>query len=330
MRRRQFIAGLGSTAAWSLEVRAQAQQANVPVIGYLNQQWPPPDSSFGFLNAFHAGLADGGFIEGRNLSIEYRWAKNNFGLLPSLAADLASRQVAVIVVSGAAIPIHAAIRATSTIPIVFVYGGDPVKDGFVASLNRPGGNITGMTTISAELAGKRLDLLLKVVPQARKIGFLSGDKSFPTYEQQTTAILAAGRAVGVEIMIVECHDDRDFESAVTKMVEGGAGAMIVANFALPNRYKLVRLAALHKLTAIYPFSVFARAGGLMSYDTDTLAMHRRLGSAYVARILKGMRPGDLPVEQPTKFEFVINLKTAKALGLTIPETLLATADEVIE
>jgi putative ABC transport system substrate-binding protein len=324
LRRREIIAGLGAAAAWPLAARSQ--QRAIPVIGYLNQ-WPQQSSP---LNTFRAGLADGGFIEGRNLFVEYRFANGNFSLLPSLAADLVNRQVAVIVVTNAAIPIRAAVGATSTIPIVFLYAGDPVADGFVASLNRPGGNVTGITSIGAELAAKRLDLLLKVVPQARKVGFLSGDKSFPTYEQQTTAMLAAGRALGVEIMIVECHDDRDFESAVAKMVEGGAGAMIDGSFAFPNRYKLVRLAALHKIPATYPFRNLVRIGGLMSYDTDPVAPWRRLGSAYVARILKGMKPSDLPVEQPTKFELAINLKTARALGLEIPPLLLALADEVIE
>jgi putative tryptophan/tyrosine transport system substrate-binding protein len=183
---------------------------------------------------------------------------------------------------------------------------------------------------TSELAGKRLDILLKVVPQASKIGFLSGARFLLAYEQQTTAMLAAGDALGVEIMIVECRNDRDYESAVVKMIEGAAGGMILGSFALPNLDKVVPLAALHKLPTIYPFRGFARAGGLMSYDTDGIALSRRLGSAYVARILKGEKPADIPVEQPTKFELVINLNTAKTLGLTIPTNLLVLADEVIE
>ena len=326
MKRRGFIAGLWSAAAWP--VAARAQRPAIPVIGYLDWQRRQPDDLF--TNALRAGLADGGFIEGKNLSIEYRRANGNFNLVPSLAADLVRRQVAVIVVDGSIGSIRAAKDATSTIPIVFTYAGDPVEDGFVASLNRPGGNVTGMTTFGTELAGKRLDLLLKVVPQARKVGFLSGDKSYITYEQQTTSMLAAGRALGVQIMIVECHDDRDFEAALVKMVEGGAGGMILGRFVFRNQLKVVSLASLHKLPAIYWSRFFARAGGLMSYDTDGIAVSRRIGSAYVARILKGEKPADLPVQQATRFELVINLKTAKALGLTVPPSLLAIADEVIE
>jgi putative ABC transport system substrate-binding protein len=326
MRRREFIAGLGSTAAWP--VVARAQQPAIPVIGILEFFASQPTSPF--MQALHAGLADSGFIEGKNLSVEYRSANRNSRLLPSLAADLVNRQVAVILAWNNLGPVRAAMAATSKIPIIFDYAGDPINDGLVASLNRPGGNVTGMTSIGSELAGKRLDLLLKMVPQARKIGFLSGDRSFPLYERSTTRMLAAGRALGVEIMIVECRNDRDYEAAVAKMIEGRADAMILGNFVLPNLGKVVSLAAFHKLPAIYPFTGLARAGGLMSYDTDVNSRARRIGSYYVARILKGEKPADLPVEQSTKFELVINLKTAKALGLTVPETLLATADEVIQ
>jgi putative ABC transport system substrate-binding protein len=308
--------------AWPLAARAQ--QGALPVVGFLDFFGPRP------LEAFRAGLAEGGFIEGRNLSIEYRWGRGNSRQVADFAAELVNRRVALIVAFGALAPALAAKRATSTIPIVFMYGGDPVKDGLVASLNRPGGNLTGMVSLNGELLGKRLDLLLKMVPRARKVGFLSGTSNRVAYEEQTSAILAAGRAAGVEIMIVECRDDREYESALVKMDEGGADAMILGSFALPNLQKVVPLAALYKLPAIYPNRFLADAGGLMSYDADGGAMVRRLGSTYVARILKGVAPGDLPVEQPTKFEFVINQRTARALGLTIPETLLATADEVIQ
>jgi len=326
MRRREFIAGLGSAAAWPLVARAQ--QSAVPVIGYLDAYGPRPKSFA--VEAFRKGLADGGFAEGANLFIEYRWAGGNFRRLPDLAADLVGRQVAVIVAVGVAGPALAAKAATSTIPIAFLIGGDPVEIGLVTNLNRPGGNITGINTFTSELASKRLDLLLKVVPQANKIGFLSGTRDYLAYEEQTTAMLAAGGALGVEIMIVECRNDRDYEAAVAKMAEGGAGGMILGSFALPNLGKVVPLAALHKLPTIYQSRVFAPAGGLMSYDADVRALYRRLGSAYVARILKGEKPAGIPVEQPTKFELVINLKTAKTLGLTVPPTLLAIADEVIE
>jgi putative tryptophan/tyrosine transport system substrate-binding protein len=250
--------------------------------------------------------------------------------LRDLAADLVGRQVALIVAVGALGPALAAKAATSKIPIVFMFGGDPVKEGLVATFGRPGRHITGIVTLTGELANKRLDLLLKVVPQARKIGFLSGTRNFLAYEEQTTAMLGAGRALGVEILIAECRSDRDFEAAVAKIAEGGAGAMILGSFVLPNLDKVVPLVALHKLPTIYPFRSLAEAGGLMSYAADRIALFRRLGSAYAARILKGEKPADIPVEQPTKLELVINLKTANALGLTIPETLLATADEVIQ
>jgi putative ABC transport system substrate-binding protein len=328
MRRREFIAGLGSAAAWP--VVAWAQQSASPVVGFLDFNGPRPTND-PFVEAFRAGLAEGGFIEGRNLSIEYRWGRGNFRRVVDFAAELVDRRVSLIIALGALAPIRAAKRATSTIPIVFSYGGDPVKDGFVASFNKPAGNLTGMITLTSELLGKRLELLLRMIPRARKVGFLSGTSNLLGYEQQTSEIFAAGRAGGVEIMVVECRDDREYESALVKMVDGGADAMILGAFALPNLAKVVPLAARYKLPTIYPNRFFPAAiGGLMSYGVDGVAMMRRLGSAYAARILKGETPGDLPVEQPTKFELVINLKTAKALALTIPETLLATADEVIQ
>ena len=262
MRRRELIAGLASAAAWP--VMARAQQPAMPVIGFMSWEGPAPNSPS--VKAFRAGLAEAGFIEGKNLSIEYRWANGNFRQLPDIAADLVRRQVAIIVAWGALGPVRAAKAATSTIPIVFSYAGDPVKDGLVASLNRPGGNITGLTAIVGdELDGKRLELLLRLVPQARKVAFLSGDRSFVFYEQYTTSMHAAGRALGVEIMIVECRSDRDYEAALAKMVEGRADAMIVGLFVLPNLGKVVQLAALHKLPTIYPYALFVPAGGLMSY-----------------------------------------------------------------
>jgi putative tryptophan/tyrosine transport system substrate-binding protein len=315
--------------AWPLAVRAQ--QRNLPVVGLLD--WREPSPNMPVMRAFRAGLAEAGFVEGRNILIEYRWANGDFRALPGMAADLVRRQVAVIFTENGRGPIStisAAKDATSTIPIVFNYGGDPVKDGLVASLNRPGSNLTGIAERTSDLTGKRLDLLLKMVPQARKVGFLSGDRSFDFYEEQTTSILAAGRALGVEIIIVECHSDRDFEAAFGRMVEAGAGAMILGNFTFRNLEKVVGLAALHKLPAIYPFSFLVRAGGLMIYQTDPISMSRRLGSYYVARILKGEKPADLPVEQPTRFELTINLRTAKAIDLEVPPELLAIADEVIE
>jgi putative tryptophan/tyrosine transport system substrate-binding protein len=329
MRRREFIAGLGGAAVWPLVARAQQQTK--PTIGILDFFGRQPKSPA--IEAFRAGLADSGFIDGTNLSIDYLSAGGDSRLLPSLAADLVGRQVAVIVAVGALEPALRAKAATSTIPIVFHYFGDPVQDGLVASLSRPGGNVTGITSNAGEsggLDGKRLELLLQLVPQVRKVAFLSGDRSFIFYEQYTTSMLAAGRALGVEIMIVECRSDRDYEAALAMMVEGRADAMILGNFALSNREKIVSLAALHKLPAIYPFRQLVRLGGLISYGDDILDLYRRVGGAYVARILKGAKPADLPVELPQKFEMAINPNTANALGLNLPPTLLALADEVIE
>jgi putative ABC transport system substrate-binding protein len=326
MRRREFIAGLGIAATFPLAAKAQPSAA--PVIGYLD--WNAPRTRGPFVEALRAGLAEAGFIEGRNLTIEYRWADDDYRQLPALAADLVRRQVALIVAVGAIDPPRAAKAATSTIPIVFIYGGDPVEDGLVTSLNRPRGNVTGMTLFGGELGGKRLDLLRQMVPRAKIVGYLSGDATFIYNERLTSSMFAAGRTLGVEIMIVECSSDSDFEAALDKMVRGGAEALIVDTFAFSNLEKIVSLAAFHKLPAMYPFRRLAQAGGLMSYDADIVSAARRLGSAYVARILKGEKPADLPVEQPTKFELVINLRAAKALGLTVPPTLLTLADEVIE
>jgi putative ABC transport system substrate-binding protein len=326
MRRREFIVGLVSAATFPHG--AKAQPSGPPVIGYLDSN--SPRLSEPFVVALQAGLAEAGFVEGRNLTIEYRWADGDFRQLPAMAADLVRRQVAVIVAVGSLGPPHAAKAATSTIPIVFSYGGDPVQDGFVTSLNRPGSNVTGMTLFGGELGGKRLDLLRQMVPRAKIVGYLSGDATFIYYERLTSSMLAAGRALGVEIMMVECRSDSDFEAAFEKMVRGGAEALILDNFAFSNLDRVVSLAAFHKIPAMYPFRRLAQAGGLMSYDADNISAARRLGSAYVARILKGMKPADIPVEQPTKFDFVLNLKTARALGLTVPPTLLAIADEVIE
>src|SRR6516162_4370722 len=230
MRRREFIVGLGSVATFP--VAAKAQPPGGPVIGYLDWTGPRPNAPY--VEALRAGLADAGFIEGRNLTIEYRWANGDYRQLPALAADLVRRQVAVIVAVGSFDPPRAAKDATSTIPIVFIYAGDPVKDGFVTSLNRPGGNVTGMTSIGGELSGKRLDLLQRMVPRAKVVGYLSGDPTFIYYERLTSQMLAAGRALGLQIMIVECRSDSDFEAALDKMVRGGAEALILDIFPFAN------------------------------------------------------------------------------------------------
>jgi len=325
MRRREFIVGLGSAA---VVTPAGAQTSAAPTIGYLDLNAPQPKGPR--LEALRAGLEDAGFIEGKNLAIEYRWASRNLRLFPTLAADLVRQQVAVIVTVGALGPARSAKAATSTIPVVFVYGGDPIRDGLVESLNRPGGNLTGMTFISNELDGKRLDLLRQIVPHAKKVGFLSGPPSAFTYKEEKNSILAAGRALGLQILIAECSTERDYMPVMDSLVQNGAEAMTLGTYPFPNVNKIISLAAAFKIPTIYPYLGSPQAGGLMSYGAVDSAAFRRVGKDYVARILKGARPADLPVQQPTKFAFAINLKTAKALGLTIPETLLATADEVID
>jgi putative tryptophan/tyrosine transport system substrate-binding protein len=250
--------------------------------------------------------------------------------LPALATDLVNRRVAVIVAIGARAPILAAKAATQTTPIVFLYGGDPVTDGLISSLNRPGGNITGVTAFSRDVSGKRLDLLHQLVPQATTVGFLSGTPNFISYEQQTSLMLAAARALGLDLAVVECRNDSDFETAFAALDQRRAGTLILGTFPFNNLYKVVELAALHKIPAMYPYRWLANAGGLISYEANTLSLLRQVGLQYVARILNGMKPADLPAQLPTKFELVINLKTAKALDLSVPETLLATADQVIQ
>jgi len=327
MRRREFIAGLGSAAAWP--VVARAQQA-LPVIGFLSGGLANPQADF--LVAFRQGLANAGYIEGQNVTIEYRWADNQLGTLPELARDLISRQVAIIVASGAAATGIAARNATSSIPIVLVGGVDPVKYGFVDSLNQPGGNVTGVTFIMGELAGKRLGLLREMVPHVTRIAYLSGGSRTLTFEEESSNLLAAAAAMGRELIVITSVRGSDLDKAFATVIDRMAGALIVGIQPIMARYgeKILEFAAQQKIAAIYPSSSFVRNGGLMSYDAEAIGLYRLAGSQYVARILKGEKPGDLPVLQPTKFELVINLKTAKALGITIPETLLATADEVIQ
>ena len=328
--RRELLAALGgAAAAWPLAARAQ--QAAMPVVGLLSH-WgaPEPNAPTPNLDAFRAGLAEAGYVEGRNLAIEYRWGNGEPRRLPALAADLVERHVAVIVAAGALAPALASKAATSTIPIVFVYGGEPVADGLIPSLNRPGGNLTGVAAFSIDLGGKRLDLLRQMVPQAKMVGFLSGDASFSLYEQQRSPIFAAARALGLQLTVVECGIDCDFEGAFATLVERRAEALIHGSFVFRNFEKVVALAARHKIPAMYPYRSLAVAGGLMSYEADLTGMYRQAGLHYVGRILKGAKPADLPAQLPTKFELVLNLSTAKALGLTVPPSLLAIADEVIE
>ena len=299
----------------------------MPVIGFLN---PGPPSPNGVVTVrFRQGLAEAGYVEGRNILIEYRWANWQWSRLPILAADLVNRQVAVIVSTMFASPTLAAKAATSTIPIVFAYGGDPVKGGLVASLSHPGGNVTGVTAINAELVSKWLSLAGDLVPQATTVGFFSGDSSYLAYEDRKSQILAAARALGRQVIILETRSDLDYEAAFKTLVQREAGALIVGPFAFRNTNEILALAARYKIPTIYPRRDYVEAGGLMSYAADYADTFRQAG-VYTGRILAGAKPADLPVMLATKFELVINLKTAKALGLEISPTLLARADEVIE
>jgi putative ABC transport system substrate-binding protein len=328
MKRRAFITLLGgAAAAWPLT--AHAQQTAMPVIGFLGLGSPRPMGRL--VAAFRQGLAKAGYVEGQNVAIEFRWADfSQSARLPALAAELVHRQVAVIFTGGFGGPAFAAKAATSTIPIVFAYGGDPVKGGLVASLSHPGGNVTGVTAINAELVSKWLSLAGDLVPQATTVGFLSGDSSYLAfYEDQKSQILAAARALGRQVIILETRSDLDYEAAFKTLVQREAGALIVGPFAFRNTNEILALAARYKIPTIYPRRSYVEAGGLMSYAADYADTFRQAG-VYTGRILAGAKPADLPVMLATKFELVINLKTAKALGLEISPTLLATAHEVIE
>jgi putative ABC transport system substrate-binding protein len=307
---------------------APVQQPALPVIGFFD--WGGTRTGDQQLAAFRQGLAAEGFFDNRNVAIEFRYANGRFDRFPEVAAELVRRRVSVIVVVNSRNAVFYARSATETIPIVFMYGGDPVRDGVVASLNRPGGNLTGVMRYNSELGGKRLSLLLSLVPQAKTVAFLKTTESprVQQPDQQDEQLIPLARAVGREVVILATRGDA-YEAAFESLIENPAEAMIVGYFLFRNPEKIIELVARYKIPAIYPERSYAVAGGLMSYSTVPADLHRMLG-AYTGRILKGEKPSNLPVMQPTKFEFVINLKTAKTLGLTIPETLLATADEVIQ
>jgi putative ABC transport system substrate-binding protein len=318
MRRREFIAGIGSAVAWPLAARAQ--QPLVPVIGFLNSGSPGPFALL--LAAFRRGLQDGGYVEGQNVMIEYRWAEGQYDQLPALATDLVRRQVAVIAATGGTLSARAAKAATTTIPVLFV-AADPVGDGLVASFSRPGGNVTGVSVFTAELAPKLLQWLRELVPKAGKIATLTNSMC----DKEPEAI----RRAGLQVLTITAQADSDLEPAFTEAVRQGVEALLVSAdpFFNTRRAQIVALAARHSLPAAYPWREYVEAGGLMSYGTSLAGTYRQVGQ-YVSRVLRGDKPADLPVQNPTRFELVINTKTAKALGLTIPETLLATADEVID
>jgi ABC-type uncharacterized transport system substrate-binding protein len=329
MKRREFITLLGGTViAWPLA--AQAQQTVMPVIGFLHAGSLAVNSRT--VAAFHEGLADAGYVEGRNVAIEIRWANNQLDQLPALVADLVGLRPAVIVAAGALRSALEAKKATSTIPIVLAGAAfDPIKEGFVASLNRPGGNVTGLIILNTELIGKRFELLSRMVPQATRVAFLAGPSNSLLFEEETSEVRQAAQALSREIIVLEGRSDFEFETAFHTLVQRGAGALLVGVFPWLNerRHKIMTLAAHHKIPAMYPFSAFAFEGGLMSYGVGR-SVFREVGFHYVGQILKGAKPNDLPVQQPTKLELVINLKTARTLGLEVPDKLLAIADQVIE
>ena len=326
MRRREFIAGLGSAAAWPLVARAQ--QPAMPVIGFLSPQSADDDYK-NVTVPFLQGLKEAGYVEGQNVAVEYRYAENQPDRLPALAADLVRRRVAAIVAPGPEAPL-AAKAATTTIPIVFATGADPVALGLVASFNRPGANVTGSVNLEAELAPKRLQLLRELIPNAALFGVLA-DPAFPVTQSTIADLQAAARILGLQLVVVNARTDSDLEMVFATFSQQHVGAVLVGGSSFFNQRleQLAALAARHALPAIYPFREFAPAGGLMSYGTSLGYGYHQAG-IYTGHILKGEKPADLPVQQLTKIEMVINLKTAKALGLTIPQTLLAAADEVIQ
>ncbi len=325
MRRREFVAFL-ATVAWPLGPRAQ--QPPMPVIGMLGSA-----SAEGYaplIAAFRSGLSEAGFVEGRNVAIEFRWAQDQYHRLPALAADLIRRQVAVIVTSGGTVAAQAAKAATATIPIVFTTGADPVESGLVPSLNRPGANVTGITLLSSALHAKRLELLSELVPKARSIAILLNPGN-PSAQIKLREVQAAARALGRKMQVVNVSSERDFDTAFAALRQNQADALLLATDPIfdTRRAQIVELAARYAMPTMYYQPEFCIFGGLSSYGPSMTDAYRQAG-IYTARILKGAKPSDLPVMQPTKFELVINMKTAKALGLTIPQPFLMRADRVIE
>jgi putative tryptophan/tyrosine transport system substrate-binding protein len=327
MRRREFIGLVGAaTAAWPLAARAQ--QPTMPVVGFLNSGQPTGRANF--VAAFRRGLRELGFVEGQNVAIEYRWANDRYDLLPELVIDLVRRQVNVIAAIGTAAPGLASRAATSTIPIVFQTGSDPVKDGLVAGMNRPGGNVTGTAIFATGLEAKRLGLLHEVVPKTTVIATLLNPNSVAA-QTQLKDVDSAKRMLGRQVRVLNAGTDHDIEAAFGTISEEKIGGLVVTSDLLFNSRleRIVAFANRHSLPAIYSQRSYVMAGGLMSYGTDLAGAYRQTG-VYVGRILKGENPAVLPVLQSTKFEFVINLKTVAALGLSVPSGVLAIADEVIE
>jgi len=325
MRRREFIALLGGAAAWPLTARAQSK----PVIGFLSSRSPGESTSV--VAAFRRGLREGGFIEGQNIEIAFRWAEGRYDRLSSLAAELVERHVDVVVAAGGTPAALAAKAATATIPVVITAANDPIQLGLVASLNRPGGNVTGMAMLTTVLAAKSIEILHEVLPRTQTIAYLLNPLN-PTAEAEAKEASAAASALGIQLRVLDASSERDFDGAfatLTKLRVGALGVAPDAGLLASHRDRLVALAAQYAVPACYAWREYVLAGGLMSYGTSLTDSYRQAGT-YAARILKGEKPTDLPVVLPSKFELVINLKTAKALGLTVPPSLLLRADEVIE
>src|SRR5215831_4636147 len=325
--RRRFLATLlgGAAAAWPLAARAQ--QPAMPVIGFLNGA--SPEGYAPYVAAFRQGLKEAGYVDGQNATIEYRWAEGHYDRLPALAADLIQRKVTVIAATSSPAA-RAAKMATSTVPIVFTTGDDPIKLGLVASLNRPGANVTGVSNLLVELGSKQLGLLRELAPGTTAIAVLM-NPNFPGTESQLGNVEAAARMLGLQLIVLRAGTDREIDTAFATMAQQGGGALVVGAdpFFLERRDHIVALAARHAIPAIYWTREFAVAGGLMSYGTDFADSYRQAG-VYTGRIVRGEKPADLPVQQSTKFEFVINFRTAKVLGLAVPNAMQLLADEVIE
>jgi putative tryptophan/tyrosine transport system substrate-binding protein len=326
VKRREFIALFGGTAALS-PLAVRAQQKAMPVIGYLSSTSPGSNASW--VEAFREGLRENGYIEGQNVVIEYRWAEGDYDRLPALAAALVDRNVDVIVTQGGIPPARAAKDATSTIPIVFV-GGDPISAGLVTSLARPGGNLTGIVLMTAEMTPKRIELLAELVPQTRVIALLVNTNN-PIPAPVMREIQDAVRAKGLQLQVLKAAAESEIEAAFASLVKRRVGGLVLGPdpFLNSRREQLIALAARHAIPVIYDFPEYAAAGGLISYGPKVTNASRQAG-IYAGKILKGVKPADLPVQQPTTFDLVVNLKTAKALGLTVPASILARADEVIE